>query len=103
MTTALTDLFALTAADVMSRDLVVIPREMSLEGAARMLSRSGVTGAPVIDSEGRCIGVLSATDFMTRAEHLQNQDKKKREAIRCANPGSYPWVSLSRIAGSRIA
>lgn len=86
MTTALTDLFALTAADVMSRDLVVIPREMSLEGAARMLSRSGVTGAPVIDSEGRCIGVLSATDFMTRAEHLQNQDKKKG-----SDPVCKPW------------
>jgi len=44
---------------------------MSLQGAARMLARAGVTGAPVVDAAGRCIGVLSATDFMNwvKADH----------------------------------
>lgn len=64
-------LMALCAADIMSRNVVMIPREMSLQGAARMLERAGVTGAPVVDSNGRCIGVLSATDFMhwMRSDH----------------------------------
>jgi predicted transcriptional regulator len=57
-------LLTLCAADIMSDHVVMIPREMSLQGAARMLARSGVTGAPVVDGNGRCIGVLSATDFM---------------------------------------
>jgi predicted transcriptional regulator len=52
----------------MSNHVVMIPREMSLQGAARMLGRSGVTGAPVVDSRGRCIGVLSTTDFMRWVE-----------------------------------
>jgi predicted transcriptional regulator len=50
--------------DIMSRNVIMIPREMSLQGAARMLSGAGVSGAPVVDSTGRCIGVLSTTDFM---------------------------------------
>jgi predicted transcriptional regulator len=58
------NLFALCAADLMSDNLIMIPREMSLQGAARMLDRAGVTGAPVVDAKGQCIGVLSATDFM---------------------------------------
>jgi CBS domain-containing protein len=57
-------LFSLTAADLMSRDLVMVPREMSLQGAARLLSRSRVSGAPVVDGAGRCVGVLSTTDFL---------------------------------------
>jgi CBS domain-containing protein len=54
----------LTAADVMSRDLVLIAEHMSLRSAARLLSQAHVSGAPVIDSTGRCVGVLSATDFV---------------------------------------
>ena len=55
---------ALTAADLMSTDVVMIPRAMSLRAAAHLLSETKVTGAPVVDETGRCVGVLSATDFM---------------------------------------
>jgi len=65
---------SLSAIDVMSRHVVMIPREMSLQGAARILTRAGVSGAPVVDTDGRCIGVLSATDFMNwvKEDHQQN-------------------------------
>jgi len=46
----------------------MVSEEMSLQGAARLLSRSNVTGAPVIDRCGRCVGVISATDFLRWAE-----------------------------------
>ncbi|MBI2808236.1 MAG: CBS domain-containing protein [Planctomycetes bacterium] len=61
-------LLALRAVDLMSRELVLIPREMSLEGAARLLARAGVTGAPVVNEDGQCIGVLSTTDFMNSVD-----------------------------------
>ena len=57
----------LTAADVMSRPVMTIPQGMSLAEAARLLSGSGISGAPVLDEEGRCIGVLSSNDFVTWA------------------------------------
>jgi len=57
-------LMTLCAGDIMSRNVEMIPRKMSLQGAARLLARAGVSGAPVVDENGRCIGVLSSTDFM---------------------------------------
>jgi CBS-domain-containing membrane protein len=55
---------SLTAADLMTESVVMIPEEMSLQGAAHLLTQARVTGAPVINSEGCCVGVLSATDFV---------------------------------------
>jgi len=60
-------LLALTAADLMMSPVVTIPEGTSLRDAARLLSRSNITGAPVVDPAGRCIGVLSSSDFVTRA------------------------------------
>ena len=54
----------LTAADLMSRDIVTIPRHLSVRGAAHRLAQSHVGGAPVIDETGRCVGVLSTTDLV---------------------------------------
>jgi len=59
----------LCAGDLMSRNVVMVPQEMSVEGAARMLSQAQISGAPVVDGEGRCIGVISATDFVHWAEN----------------------------------
>jgi len=55
--------FELTAEDLMSRDVVCIPAATSLRNAARMLVEAGVSGAPVVDEEGRCLGVLSQNDL----------------------------------------
>ena len=59
---------SLTANDLMSRDVILIPQDMSLRSAAHLLSQSHITGAPVVDGQGRCIGVVSATDFLRWAE-----------------------------------
>jgi len=60
--------FSLTAEDLMSREVVTIPQEMSLSAAAHALSRAQITGAPVVNTDGVCIGVVSATDFLHLAE-----------------------------------
>jgi CBS-domain-containing membrane protein len=59
--------FTLTAEDLMSREVVAIQQEMPLAAAARVLSRTGITGAPVVDARGVCVGVVSATDFLRLA------------------------------------
>jgi CBS-domain-containing membrane protein len=61
-------LFNLTARDLMTAEVESIPQWMSLPVAARMLSRAHISGAPVVDGEGRCLGVISSMDFMTWAE-----------------------------------
>ena len=78
-------LLRLSASDLMSLDLVLIPQEMSVRGAARMLSRAEISGAPVVDNAGRCIGVISATDFIHWAEREVRTDSSPG-ACACA-----PW------------
>src|SRR6266542_680496 len=78
MVAANRSLMSLCAADIMSRSLVMVPRQISLQGAARLLTRANVTGAPVIDDDGRCIGVLSATDFMHSVESRKPHTESNR-------------------------
>jgi CBS domain-containing protein len=61
------DLLALTAADLMSSDVVLLPEHISLREAARLLLQHQIGGAPVVDKDGRCVGVLTAIDFLRLA------------------------------------
>jgi predicted transcriptional regulator len=84
-------LFSLTAADLMSAPLVTIPDEMSLRGAAHRLVQAAVTGAPVVNCEGRCVGVLSTTDFV----HWMDRDHRHGPAA-CATSPAFcaPWTMV---------
>jgi CBS domain-containing protein len=73
----------MSANDLMSREVVMIPEGMSLRAAANLLTQSGISGAPVVDAEGRCIGVISSTDFVHWA--------KKEETV--AHPRRVEWPS----------
>jgi len=74
-------LFLLTAGDLMTAAIVTVPQDMSLQGAAHRLVENQVSGAPVVDEEGRCVGVISAGDFMLWA------DKEKNARRPAASPG----------------
>ena len=58
---------SLTAGDLMSRDVETIDADLPLYAAAAKLVRLGVHGAPVVDGQGRCVGVLSVSDLARRA------------------------------------
>ena len=85
MTLAATKPFVtLTAADLMSRDVVTIPQHLSLRKAAHLLSSANVTGAPVIDGRGVCVGVISATDFIHLAEMESSPKTRERSECVCS-------------------
>jgi CBS-domain-containing membrane protein len=67
----------LTAQDLMSRDLVLLPQELSLRAAARWLAQDHISGAPVVDEHGRCVGVLSSTDFVRHAEQEGEPERSR--------------------------
>lgn len=87
-TSPLKSLMALCAIDIMSRNITLIPRKMSLQGAARMLARAGVTGAPIVDDDGHCVGVLSTTDFM---HAIEKETNLPHSATGRPNGLSQPW------------
>lgn len=61
-----------TAADVMARNVIRIPNTMVMKEAARVLSAAQVSGAPVVNEAGVCLGVISAVDFV----RLAGQEKR---------------------------
>jgi CBS-domain-containing membrane protein len=91
MMTEMRPLLSKTAADVMSRDVVTIPSAMSLPAAAHRLASARITGAPVVDGAGRCIGILSATDFVLWAEKGERAVKQYAAPLPC---GCADWQIL---------
>jgi CBS-domain-containing membrane protein len=69
----------LTAFNLMSRHVVTIPRQMSLQAAAHMLAQADITGAPVVDEHGRCVGMLSSTDVV---RWVDRGEQRHREAVK---------------------
>jgi CBS domain-containing protein len=54
----------LTASDLMSRDVVTISQDTPLRAAAELFFQRRIGEAVVVDADGRCIGMLSATDLL---------------------------------------
>src|SRR6516164_828720 len=51
-------LTALTAGDLMSRDMVSVAQETPLREAGRLLLLHQISGLPVVEAGGACVGVL---------------------------------------------
>lgn len=54
---------ALTVSDVMTKDVFALSPETSVISAARLLVNRHITGAPVIDTLGRVLGVVTLADL----------------------------------------
>lgn len=52
------------AGDVLVTELATLQPTDTLAHAAEVFLREQVSGAPIIDESGRCVGVLSATDIV---------------------------------------
>jgi CBS domain-containing protein len=68
-------LLDLTAADLMTSNLLRLTERMPLREAARLLLENQVSGAPVVDANGKCVGVLSAIDFVRMAVRPDEHNK----------------------------
>lgn len=77
-------IFDLTAGDLMSREPVLLRPGMSLRDAARLLGSAQVSGAPVVDQDGKCVGVLSATDFLRWARGQPSAPPPVQRPLTCS-------------------
>jgi CBS domain-containing protein len=55
--------------DVMSKNVITIDKNATLEEAARRMLDHGIKRLPVV-SKGRCVGLVTATDLITYEERL---------------------------------
>ena len=55
-----------TAKDIMVRDLVTLSPDQSLAEAADILYCKQISGAPVVNDRGQCVGICTASDILLR-------------------------------------
>ncbi len=54
----------LRVSEVMTRGCVEVLADQTMDSAAEEFLNHRITGVPVVDDSGHCVGVLSATDFI---------------------------------------
>ncbi len=53
---------ALTVGDVMSRNVIVIEEDASLIKAVHIMAKHGIRHLPIVDEDGKVIGIISIRD-----------------------------------------
>jgi CBS domain-containing protein len=61
---------SLLASDVMVKDVVTVLESAPLKEVARVLSDKNITGAPVVNSVGALVGVISETDIIRKSNSI---------------------------------
>jgi len=56
------------AMDVMTPHVITIDPDASVQALARLLCERGISGVPVVDSDGQMVGIVSEGDLLHRAE-----------------------------------
>jgi CBS domain-containing protein len=57
-------------ADVMTRDVLTVGPETSVQDVARLLWSRGISGVPVVDAAGALVGIVSELDLLVRNANL---------------------------------
>jgi CBS domain-containing protein len=58
------------ARDVMSRDVVTVTRDTTVQEVARLLTEHGISGVPVVDEGRRVVGIVSEGDLIYQDKKL---------------------------------
>jgi len=56
------------AMDVMTTDVITVDPDTTVQALAALLAERGISGAPVVDSSGRLVGIVSEGDLLHRTE-----------------------------------
>jgi CBS domain-containing protein len=95
-----------TAADLMTRRVVTVTMSDSLRDVMALLVEHRVSGAPVVNADGECVGVVSATDILGyEQDHSDEVEESNEEVAQIFDDESQRWESirLSAFALERIA
>lgn len=58
------------AKDIMKTDVITVTGDMTVEALGRLFIEKGISGAPVVDSEGRLRGIVTDNDLISRNKRL---------------------------------
>jgi CBS domain-containing protein len=77
---------AMQAEDVMTRHVITVDPDATVLQAARLMLQHHISGLPVVDKDGKLVGVLSEGDFLRRRE-TKTEHKRSRWLEFLMGPG----------------
>ena len=89
------------AEDVMTRDVISIDPDATVLQAARLMLQHHISGLPVIDKDGKLVGVLSEGDFLRRRE-TKTERRRSRWLEFLMGPGRIA-AEYSHSHGSKVS
>ncbi|WP_437878500.1 CBS domain-containing protein [Sorangium sp. So ce513] len=69
-------------ANIMTRDVVCVRPEITVDAISALLVRHGISGMPVVDAEGRPIGMVSRADVLRAAQERGDTGESERLTLR---------------------
>ncbi len=60
----------LTAKDIMTQDIISVQKETSVAELAKLLTSHNISGAPVLDDEGKVVAVVTESDLIDQSKKL---------------------------------
>jgi len=93
-------------ADIMTREVVTVHRDWTVEEAADTLLAHRISGAPVVDDDGRLCGIITQTDLFKATLYITGLKKRgfHLALVLEDTPGSImEIVSVIRQFGGRMA
>lgn len=72
--------------DIMTREVVSVPPDLSIRDAMSLLSSRHISGAPVVGGKD-VVGVVTSNDLMAFAADLAGAASERREETRFQDPG----------------
>ena len=74
-------LVSLRVSDVMSHDPLTIDLASSMNDVSHLFSQQRIHAAPVVDEKGKCVGIITATDFVKRTEIYAQYDDSSQQVV----------------------
>ncbi|MCS7005999.1 MAG: CBS domain-containing protein [Thermoleophilia bacterium] len=84
--------------EVMTREPKAVPEATSLKDVARILAEHGISGLPVVDEEGKVVGVVSEADIVGKEVGAERERSLLGRLLR----GGPPPVLDARTAGEAM-
>lgn len=60
----------LVAKEIMSREVISVSPELSVDKLAQLFAEKKINGAPVVDGEGRLLGVVTESDLIDQTKNV---------------------------------
>jgi len=91
----------MNAEDVMTRHVISVDPDATVLQAARLMLQHHISGLPVVDKEGKLVGVLSEGDFLRRRE-TRTERKRSRWLEFLMGPGKMA-AEYAHSHGSKVS